>query len=611
MSNPADTLHSVKPAEFAAAVARKSTKVLGLVCFMALALPFLFGYGVAPLTNFAGEVMSAMGFALLFLVTMAYGRLDVTGPCLRVAWCALGLLLAASLVQYGWFGARNSSEWLTIAGYLVMAALAVWTGHAAHAGDRADAWVRAMAGSLLIGTTLAALASIAQYFQIDGSLLILSPSIDAGRTFGFIRQPNHQGTFLNLGIAALFTFCRFLPPRRALWLFCVVCPVLVFGIVSTSSRTALIQLIFLASLAALTMQQKPHQRWLAGLTVLLAMVTWGVLYMMSREGGAAFYGVQKVAQTSAEGMGVRMEMWLQTMGLIAERPWLGFGIPHYGAVFYLYGAAEKVGVVMTNSHNLFLQMAFAFGIPITTVFFAALAWIVWQARKQVTLVGGGFAYAVLGCIGIHAFFEFPLWYTYFLFPACFALGWLSANHRATKPASKTPPYLRWQNWVASACGLAAVSIIVWMNHDYYRLTPVYVAGFQSTLKARLEEANRVFWFRPYADYIQLLTKRQVNQTNYTEHLRQTMLSGCMSSEVWYQPNMIVALLHAGRTDEAKWILYSYWRLSGGKIDHYKTVVASSAAPGAEELLQYLKNPQPVKRATALFDSECLNARASH
>ena len=80
-------------------------------------------------------------------------------------------------------------------------------------------------------------------------------------------------------------------------------------------------------------------------------------------------------------------------------------------------------------------------------------------------------------------------------------------------------------------------------------------------------------------------------------------------ETWYQPNTIVALTHAGRIPEAKWILYSYWVLSGGKIEQFKSALIASKAPGADEMLRYLDKPVPVARALDLFNATCYAGRS--
>lgn len=585
-------------------------RILGLVCFIALALPFLFGYGTAPLTNFAGEIVSAAGFAMLLLAATQYGDLGANGGRLSLVRTAFALLGLATIAQYYYFGGRNLVAWLVVLAYLAMGAVVVWVGHAAHASRNPEVWVRAVAGSLVVGSVLASCASIAQYFGVDGSVIVLSPSIDAGRTFGFIRQPNHQGTFLNLGLAGLYALHRLVGRRTGSLLMNFGSPLLVFGIISTGSRTALLQLIFLSTCAIVTNRRAQHGFRLILLPLMWAGFLWSVLFMFSQVGDTSFYGAQKLTQTASEGFGMRAEMWRQTLHLIFERPWFGSGPLYYTAAFFLSGAAEKVGLVMSHSHNFFLQLSYAYGIPIALSFCGIVATVLWQARKQFESVGGGFSYGLIACIGIHSLVEFPLWYVYFLLPACYCIGWLSfdliENQNKIKESNKTSTKLI-NNWIRKkiplGIGLSAISIVVWMNVDYYKLTPVYTSGLQITLDRRLKEANTVFWFRQFADFLDL-HKQSVSKSNYAEYINKASILGCVMYEAWYQPKMIVALTYAGKVDEAKWILYLFGRLSNGKVDQFRKALTESEAPQAIEVLNYMESMEVVPKANSYYELQC-------
>ena len=589
-------------------------RILGLVCLIAFAMPFLFGYGTAPLTNFAGEIVSAAGFAMLLIAAVQYGDIAAHGLRLKVFWTVLALLACATVAQYALFGSRNLAAWLMVACYLAIAAAAAWIGHAAHASERAELWVRATAGAMVVGSILAACASIAQYFGLDGTLIVLSPSVDSGRTFGFIRQPNHQGTFLNLGVAGLFALSRLIRRPMGIWLLSLGSPILAFGIISTGSRTALIQLVFLSFCAVAAMRRAPRGIWIALLPLAWAGCIWLLLFALSQQGDLAFYGTHKLAQTASEGLGMRAEMWRQTLILASDRPWLGAGLVYYTATFFLSGAAEKVGLVMSHSHNIFTQIIYAYGVPIALIFFSAVSWLLWSARYHFGRLGGNFAFGILGCIGIHSMLEFPLWYMYFLLPACFSLGWLCygnevdelRNLRSDKNAIERSA-ISLRKKIAISLGVVTMAMVVWINKDYYRLTPVYTSGLASTLEERLNLAYKVFWFHQYADFLKL-HRQPMDASNANQYLNVASALGCTIYEAWYQPKMIVALAYAGRIDDIKWILYSFSRLSGGKVEQYKAAIIASQPPNAAEILSYLDEPKPPQKSTSLLTTQCYGAR---
>lgn len=583
-------------------------RVIFLACFIAVGSPFLFGYGTLPLTNFAGEIVALVGFAMVAVLSIKYGAYGVSTPGLKVVLAAFVLLLLAVLAQYLYFGQINPMAWLLAALYLAVAAFVAWSGHACHAGLLRDVWIRAMSFSLLLAGVLASLAAIAQYLKFDGSWVLLSPAAQAGRTFGFIRQPNHQATFLTLGIAGIFALQGLVSLRTGKVILLLGSPLLVFGVVSTGSRTALIELCFLSAVAGIFLGKR-RLLWRAFYPAALAVLAWCILFAVSLYANIDFYGANKLAQTTTEGVGVRSEVWRLTLDLVQARPWIGSGIFHYASAFLLDGAAEKAGIVMTHSHNLFLQIAYAFGVPVSVTFFLLIGCVLWKARLQVFSPGGFFCFAAIGCVLIHSQVEFPLWYTYFLLPVCYCLGWLSCGEESETDISpkKKSVYELSANGIAALLGTAAIAVAVWMNHDYYRVTPIFSAGLEADFPKRIEAAGDVWWFSQYVDYISL-DRVVIDSSNYQLYLRKVSKLGCVMYEPWYQPNTILALTYANRIDEAKWILYSYLKLSGGKAERFKTALEKSGAARAFEVLQYLEQPVPVPRNTAAFDAACFGGR---
>ncbi|MEO7887099.1 MAG: Wzy polymerase domain-containing protein [Polaromonas sp.] len=597
----------------------QGVRLIYLVGFIVFGLPALVGYGTIPLTNFTAEALCVTGLALMLILAGIDPQSRVERRReLLAATGAFGLLFLVTLLQWTAFGQKQIDAYLVVLGYLLCAVMAVGAGHAACAGDHAMSWFRASAKSLAIAATLAAFASAAQYFELDARWLLISPVSDAGRTFGFIRQPNHQGTFLNLGLVALIFLQRTGSIRT--WLWSLLSLILIFGITTTGSRTALLQVFFI-SLCMLASSWRDRRGLLkAVLPIALVAGIWLALFLLSRSGGTEFFGVQKLAQTSSEGLGMRSAAWRQTAIMVMEHPWAGNGILRYSAAFFLGGAGIEVGVGMSHSHNLLLQVAFDFGLPVAILFFGLIAWVLWRARGTFVTNHGFFAFVCLGCLFIHSLVEFPLWYAYFLLPACWLLGSLTCGRRsAAARQDAEAPHAGNHGEIARAskalraaavlAGIAVLGVTLSMNRDYYLLTPVYAPGLVSTQAERLKDAERVFWFRRYADFpgLQLET---VNETNYELHLKRAASIGCVMTEIWFQNSTILALAQSGRIDEAKWILYIIWRMSNGQVDSFKKALMGSKLPVAAQLVDYLQNPVPVPKATTTFQQACYGRAAS-
>lgn len=79
--------------------------------------------------------------------------------------------------------------------------------------------------------------------------------------------------------------------------------------------------------------------------------------------------------------GRRVPMWASTTGMIADRPWTGFGTDAFATVYPAYSDRYPQfrdpenfgGLIKTNPHNAYLQVAAENGIPMLLLFVAMLA----------------------------------------------------------------------------------------------------------------------------------------------------------------------------------------------------------------------------------------------
>ena len=89
-------------------------------------------------------------------------------------------------------------------------------------------------------------------------------------------------------------------------------------------------------------------------------------------------------------LGSRTPMWAATSGMVAERPWLGFGTgsylheyPGFSKRYDLFGDYETLGIrVKTNPHNIFLQIAAENGLPLTLLFAGLYLWLMLKVMRQ-------------------------------------------------------------------------------------------------------------------------------------------------------------------------------------------------------------------------------------
>src|SRR4029434_3454591 len=85
-----------------------------------------------------------------------------------------------------------------------------------------------------------------------------------------------------------------------------------------------------------------------------------------------------------------------------------------------------------HSHNLILNLAAEMGLPLALVVLALLVYGLWRALQNAiadgrTEGGEGYpvqraAFVIVLLVAVHSMLEYPLWYSYFLFPTAFAFG---------------------------------------------------------------------------------------------------------------------------------------------------------------------------------------------
>jgi hypothetical protein len=115
------------------------------------------------------------------------------------------------------------------------------------------------------------------------------------------------------------------------------------------------------------------------------------------------------------------------------------------------------------------------------------------------------AVMVVLMIGLHSQFEYPLWYSYFLLPAAWALGVALRDDAdaAAPPARGIAPAVGrrpagWALALAAMLLLAGASASVW---DYRRVTAIFKAAPGAPpLQLRVEEGQRSVFFGHHADY---------------------------------------------------------------------------------------------------------------
>lgn len=488
------------------------TPSLRLVCgAAALGLPFLMVVSVPPVSTFINQWLAAAA-VMLWLVLLASTRGGATGrwrwraeePSVWVGGVAVLLALSQFLTTMP-IGQR-----ILPAASLALAAVVVWVSAAARRDRRLACFVAPLIVALLLAGVLSTIVGAIQVFapQLAGNGLIAYPSI-LGRAVGNMRQPNQLSTLLLWSMAAAVGagLWRGWSSARVAWLLAL----LTMGVLWTSSRTGLVGIGLFAVWGLLDRRLPGPLRlvMVIGLPLLYAAGWWG-MEQWSEYTGRFFYGDDQVKKTlHGDPSSSRGRIWANTLSLIAAHPWAGVGAGRFNFEWSMTPFPDRPVAFFDHSHNLPLQLAVESGIPFALLVLGLLGWAFWRARGALfvpddreAVIARSLTF-MLVVIGVHSLLEYPLWYTYFLFPSALMAGCLcGAAVRAESPAGQGGPGFN-PRWVSAACLFGLVGL-VWVGRQYYQVAVIFdpslSIGEPATLEERIRVGQRSILFGHHADY---------------------------------------------------------------------------------------------------------------
>jgi len=473
---------------FASSTAGRRFADIALVA--AAALPPLLAYNQTPAATLYNQLLALAGWgvALVLLARAAPGwRSGLKSP----AALALLLLLVAPMSSVIW---RSLPPSLGLGATAVIGAgLAVLL---VAQGLSREARLRA-AQALCWGLLAAGLASVAigliQVFApslADGD--VIARSGIAGRAVGNLRQPNHLASLMMwAAVAAVF-----LTERRG-WRAAL--PALLFAFVFTvvlsASRTGFIGIAMLAVWGLVDRRMSRSARLSLLATPLMLGVSWWLMAQWSAESGHAFGAASRLSEGA--GSPSRLAILRDAWALTVANPWLGVGWGEFNVAWSLTPFPTRPIAFFDHTHNLPAQLAVELGLPWAGAVLALLGWALWKAWRGAARAGEDAplrraALMLVLTIALHSLLEYPLWYAYFLLPACFALGLALPADEGAAVAPAWP----WQ--VIGGLLIAGSAFAVW---DFQRITVIYAPSADAgPLEERVAAGQRSLFFSHQADY---------------------------------------------------------------------------------------------------------------
>ncbi len=489
-----------------------------LIAFLiAVAGPFLMNELVLPNTSHPNQILAVFGWGLVLCAVPAQRAGVGALRDLRPLLLALALLCVGCLLSMATGGVPSSPGLAMLAMQLMAAALA-WHG-ASVAAFQPWAVFRPFAIAMVVAGVCGALVGVVQIFApaaVDNH--IVAALMYPGRAVGNLGQPNH---FADTQIWALAALVPLLPSATAQDLRARILRVglhaigvlLVLGVILSASRNGMVGIAMLGAWGALdrTLPKQTRIALVAAVAV-AAMLWWGVDLWAGGSAKVADLGHRPGSDISSS----RFQVWSHALTLIAQQPLLGVGWGQYGFASVLTPMPDHLPRFDDNAHNLPLHLAVELGVPMALTILALLTYAVWLAIRNVRRLSGHSGIAgrsvlmMILYIGAHSLLEFPLWYTYFLFPTAWlwglALGWSSTTEhsRATPVAAATPspgstPMSRERAWRVGGLLMASSGAVAWLS--YLTIVDVYQPNYRgaTSMAERIGRAEASPLFRNYAD----------------------------------------------------------------------------------------------------------------
>lgn len=476
--------------------------MLGIV---AIALPFLIPISVPPVSTFASQSLATLG--CLGWMAFDHRRVQEQHNATGMGWgqaaailsVALLMLTLAQLAGRSAFGSR----------VMAMASLLVAVGLVTIGARREEGTAQTLLAALLVASIASSLIAVVQVFLpswADGRLVAYPTA--PGRAVGNMRQPNQLATLLVWGGGALIGWGAWKrwPAGRigaVLW-------ILTLAVVLSASRTGMVGIGMLALWGLIDRRLSPRLRLLMLATLPLYFAGWWAMEQWSAHTGDFFYGDDQIKKTlHGDPSSSRGRIWANTLSLIAAHPWTGVGAGRFNFVWSMTPFPNRPIAFFDHSHNLPLQLAVESGIPFALLVLGLLGWAFWRARVALfvaddreAIVARSLAF-MLAVIGVHSLLEYPLWYTYFLFPTALMAGCLCGAAERARPGGGRVWFSVHPRLVSVAC-LIGLAVMVWVGRQYYQVAvifdPSWSIGEAAPLSERIRVGQQSVLFGHHADY---------------------------------------------------------------------------------------------------------------
>ena len=489
---------------------------LGVAGFFALVAPTLIAAHTAPSVTFYNQALAVLGWGLFVAALSA-----LTSPVgiSKKGWAAGSLAAVLAISATEAFG--SAFIWGDLAGGLglmggfmsLAGMLVLWSGWRSGLSRERESVLTVFFGALTLSGVLGMVLALIQAFHpawADG--MFIAESTMVGRAVGNLRQPNHFSTLLVWACcgAAWLGASKRLPE----WLSAGLIALFIGGVVLTASRTGMVGMVFL-SLWGLLDKSLPRKlrATLIGALAIYGLF-WGGMWLWSHSDKTVAFAANARLHDHSDISSSRFKIWANVLELIRQNPWSGVGYGEFNVAWTLTPFPTRPVAFFDHTHNLPLQWAVEFGVPLALLLSALSLAAFWGlmasakacsgGAKSMTMTVGACS-VIVAIAAFHSLVEYPLWYSYFLLPTMFAWGMgLSASSSTPLDAPASPTrteHAGHKQPVFLVAGLLMAAMSVWCAVDYQAAANIYAprkgAG---PLEQRISFGKKMPWWGHQADY---------------------------------------------------------------------------------------------------------------
>lgn len=422
-----------------------------------LVLAFILPNHYFPWSSFHAEALGAVAMAVpaIWVSCLARRPVRIYASSLVVT---LALLIALGQYVFGLIPLWGTF-WISAA-YLLGFLLALHIG---------DIWEQAWPGQcmdyLSVAFIMASLISLPlevfQWLDMTWSTSLIMQARDIQRPFANMAQPNLLADVYLLGLVGLsWQHAR----KRLNGLSAsILAALFLIGIALTGSRAAWINVFVLLLLSTLFYPKDAkghHVRIALGLALFFfccALVAPKLQAALLQEGGM----LDALRNFSTASTHSRFTVWRMMVFASLLSPVWGYGWGQVIKVNFVFDDAMDVERgLFSQSHNFFLDLVLWNGYPLGLLFSAAAIWWIWRLVRLDRNISNWHIQASVLVLCIHCLIEFPIYYTYFLFPMGLMLG-------SVQPLIFSKPLLTVGNWIRWVVLAASVAVLSLSIRDYF------------------------------------------------------------------------------------------------------------------------------------------------